>query len=152
MRGVESMGLLRLDFIDYTTEIEASVDEVFSLFKEIESWPTWTTAVKRAYRKPGGAWGVGNKVGFVPVFMPLPVEAKVLGYEEGKLVEWGIRSPVATIVHRFEFEPVSDDRCRVRHQEYAEGLFAILIRPMKTTIEEFDRKLADDLKAASEKR
>jgi len=146
------MGLLRLDFIDYTTEIEASVDEVFSFFKEIESWPTWTAAIKRAYRKPGGAWGVGTKVGFVPDFMPLPVEAKVLGYEEGRLVEWGIRSAAATIIHRFEFQPVADDRCRVRHLEYAEGLFAILVRPMKGKIEAFDRKLADDLKAAFLKR
>lgn len=146
------MGLLRLDFIDYTTEIEASAEEVFSCFKNIEKWPSWTTAVKRAYRKPGNTWAVGNKVGFVPFFMPFPVEAKVIGYEEGRLVEWGIRSAVATIVHRFEFEPVAEDRCRVRHQEYAEGLLAILSQPMKGTIEKFDRKLADDLKAAFLKR
>jgi len=146
------MGLLRLDFIDYTTEIEASVDEVFSCFKNIENWSSWTTAVKRAYQKPGNDWVVGSKVGFVPFFTPFPVEAKVLGYEERRLVEWGIRTAVATIVHRFEFQPVADDRCRVRHQEYAEGLLAILTRPMKATIERFDRQLADDLKAAFVKR
>ncbi len=146
------MGLLRLVFIDYSTEIAAPVDEVFSFFKEVEKWPTWTSAIKRAYRKSEGEWGVGFGLGFVPSFMPLPVEVKLVDYRENRLVEWGMRSPVATIVHRFDFEPLGKDRCTVRQAEFAEGLFAITARPMKGMIEKFDRRLADDFQAVFEKK
>jgi hypothetical protein len=145
------MALLRLDFIDYSTEIDAPVEEVFASFKEVEKWPSWTTAIKKAYRKSQGDWGVGFKLGFVPNFLPFPLEVKVLDYEEARLVAWGIRSPIATMIHQFDFEPLDAARCRVRHREYAEGLLAILTRPMLGKVEAFDRQVADDLKAAFRK-
>ena len=45
------MALFRLDFIDYSTEIDAPVEEVFTFFKDVEKWPTWTTAIKEASDK-----------------------------------------------------------------------------------------------------
>jgi len=146
------MGLLRLDFIDYTTEIEAPVEKVFSLFQKVEEWPLWTSAIKRAYTKSDGAWGVGFGLGFVPYFALWPIEVKLVDYQENRLIEWGIRSPLATIIHRFEFEPLGKDRCSVRQREFAEGLFAIFSRPFKGVIERFDRLLGDDLKAAFNKK
>ena len=145
------MALLRLDFIDYSTDIDAPVEEVFAFFKDVEKWPSWTTAVKKSQRKSAGEWGVGFKLSFVPDFAPMPLNVKLTAYEEGRLVEWGIRSPVATLVHRFDFEPLDAGRCRVRHTEFAEGLLAILTRPMLGKIEQFDRQLADDFKAAFRK-
>ncbi len=142
------MGFPQLRFIDYTTEIEAPAEEVFSFFKKIEKWPTWAKGIRRAERKAGGDWGVGFELAFVPDFLPLPLRTRVLTFEEGRLIEWGIRSPLATIVHRFEFHPVDEKRCRVRHTEHAEGLLALVGILLKGPIERFDRGLADDLKAA----
>jgi len=145
------MALLRLDFIDYSTEIDTPAEEVFAFFKDVENWTSWATGIKKAYRKSGGDWGVGFKLGFVPVFLPFPLEVKVLDFEEERLVAWGLRTPVATMIHRFDFEPLDEGRCRVRHREYAEGLLAILTRPMRAKIEQFDRLLADDLEAVFKK-
>jgi uncharacterized protein YndB with AHSA1/START domain len=145
------MALFRLDFIDYSTEIDAPAEEVFRFFKDLEKWPAWTKAIKKAYRKSGGDWGVGFKLGFAADILPMPLEVKVLDFEEGRLIAWGIRNPLTTMIHRFDFEPLKKGRCRVRHTEYAEGLLAILTRPMRGKIESFDRQLADDLQAAFRK-
>ena len=145
------MALIRVDFIDYTTEIDAPVEEVFRFFKDVENWPSWTTAIKKAYRKSERDWRVGFKLGFAADLLPMPLEVKVIDFEEGRLAAWGIRSPVATMVHRFDFESLNEGRCRVRHTEWAEGLLAILTWPMRTKIEAFDRLLADDLQAAFKK-
>ena len=146
------MGLWRLEFIDYSTEIDAPAEEVFAFFKNLERWSSWTSSVKSASAKSGGAWGAGFKIGFVPEFLPFPLVARIISYEEGRLIEWGIRTSAATLVHRFEFESLGTNRCRVRHHEYATGLLALLTRPMKGKIERFDRKLADDLRAAFKNR
>ena len=145
------MALLRLEFIHESTEIEAPVEEVFTFFKDLEKWTSWATGIKKANRKPGGDWGVGFRFSFVPLFLPVPLDVKVLDYEEGRLIAWGLRTPVATMVHRFDFEPMDAGRCRVRQQEVAEGLLAILTRPLRGKIEHFDRLLAEDLKAAFKK-
>lgn len=146
------MALLRLDFIDHASDIDAPVEEVFRFFKELEKWPSWTKAIKKAYRKSEGDWRVGFKFGFEAELLPIPLEVKVIDYQEGRLIAWGIRNPVATLVHRFDFESVGEGKCRVRHTEYAEGLLAILTRPMRARIENFDRLIADDLQAAFSKK
>ncbi len=146
------MALLRLEFIDYSTEIDAPVGEVFTFFKDVDKWTSWATGIKKAYRKPGGDWGVGFKLAFVPNFLPIPLDVTILDFEEGRLIAWGLRTTVATVVHRFDFEALEGDRCRVRHREYAEGLLAVLSRPLRRKIENFDRLLADDLQAAFRKK
>jgi hypothetical protein len=146
------MALLKLDIIDYTNEIEASAEEVFAFFKQVEGWPSWAKGIKKAYRRPGRDWGVGFRLAFMPDFLPIPLDVKVIDFEEGRRIAWGVRSPVATLVHQFEFEPMGAGRCRVRHREYAEGLLAILVRPLRGKIENFDRGVADDLRAAFRKK
>ncbi len=142
-----------VDFIDYTTEIAAPGEKVFEFFTRIEQWTSWATGIKKASRRaPGSQWGVGFKLSFVPNFLPVPLVAKVLDYHENRLIEWGFDSPVARIAHRFDFEPVGADRCRVRHREHAAGLLGLFSRPLKEALERFDRGLADDLKAACERR
>jgi len=142
------MGLLRLEFIDYSTDVDASAKDVFAFFKKLDQWTSWNSAVKSAAPKSTGEWGVGFKISFEPEFLPFPLVTKIIGYQEDRLIEWGIRTPIATLVHRFDFEPRGKNRCRVRHREYAEGLLAVLSRPMRKKIERFDRKLADDLQHA----
>ena len=145
------MALLRLEFISESTEIDAPVHEVFTFFKDLEKWTSWATAIKKAHRKPGGDWGVGFRFSFVPMFLPFPLDVKVLEYEEGRRIAWGLRTPVATMVHRFDFESLGEGRCRVRQNEYAEGLLAVLTRPLRNKVADFDRLLARDLQAAFRK-
>jgi len=148
VKGKNEMGLSRLELIDYSTEVEASAQDVFVFFKKLEQWPSWTSSIKSAAPKSRGEWGVGFQLSFVPEFLPFPLVTRVIHYEEGRRIEWGMRTPVASMVHRFEFQPLGENRCRVRHHEYAEGLFAILAWPLRKKIEMFDRKLADDLRDA----
>jgi hypothetical protein len=90
---------------------------------------------------------VGFKLAFKPDFAPASLDVKLVDFEEGRLIAWGIRNPLTTLIHRFDFEPLDEGRCRVRHTEYAEGILAILTRPMRGKIEHFDRQVADDLQA-----
>ncbi len=145
------MALLRLEFIRESTEIDAPVQEVFTFFKDLEKWTSWASGIKKARRKPGADWGVGFKFSFVPFFLPVPLDVKVLEFEEGRRIAWGMQTPVATMVHRFEFEPLGEARCLVRQEEYAEGLLAILTRPLRGKVEDFDRLLAADLQAVFRK-
>jgi len=142
------MGLAELTFIDYRTEMGAPVEDVFAFFKKVEEWPSWGTGIKQASRKGDADWGRGFRLGFTPDFLPIPLMTKVIDYEEGRLIEWGLRTPVAAVVHRFEFEPLGESNSSVRQLEYAQGLLAVLLRPLKGKIEAFDRQLSDDLVAA----
>ena len=146
------MALLRLDLIDYATEIDAPAEKVFAFFKDVEKWPSWTKTMKRACCKSEGEWREGFRISFVPDFLPIPTEVPLLTYEEGKVIAWGMTSPIATVIHRFDFEPIDDQRCRVIHTEYAEGISAILMRPMRKKIEAFDRNFADDLQSVFRKK
>jgi len=125
------MALLRLEFINYATEIKAPVEEVFNFFKEVEKWPSWASGIKRAYCKSTGQWQEGFRLVMVPHFLPLTMELPLVSYEEGKTIAWGFTSSMATIVHAINFEPVDSSSCRVIHSEFAEGIFAITFRPLK---------------------
>ena len=144
------MALFRLDFIDYSTEIDAPVEEVFTFFK-IGEMTHMDDSDQKASRKSDGDWGAGFKLAFKPDFAPASLDVKILDFEEGRLIAWGIRNSSRPLIHRFDFEPLDEGRCRVRHTESAEGILAILTRPMKAKIEKFDRQVADDLQAAFRK-
>ena len=62
-----------------------------------------------------------------------------------------MQTPVATMVHRFDFESLGQGRCRLRQHEYAEGLLAILTWPLRNKVADFDHLLARDLQAAFSK-
>jgi len=142
------MPLFRLDFINDAVEIKAPVDKVFNFFKEVERWPSWASGIKRAYCKSTGEWREGFRLVMVPVHFPVNLEMPLLSYKENETISWGMTSPVASIIHRFDFEPVDSTRCRVTQSEYAEGIFALTSRPFKKFIADFDRQLGRDLKAA----
>jgi len=142
------MGLLRLEFVDETTEINAPVDAAFACFKRVEDWPSWARGIKSTRRASEGDWRVGFRFSFLPAFLPFPLQTKVIEYEEGRRIAWGLRSPAASIVHRFSFQPEGEGRCRVHQVEFAEGLLAILCLPLRRKIAAFDRGLALDFQRA----
>ena len=142
------MGWFRLDFTDDTVDIGVRVNEAFGFFKQLENWPSWTKCIRRVSRKSEGDWRVGFRFVFVPDFLPVPLDTKVLEYEENRTIGWGLRTPVAAILHRFSFEPAGEGRCRVHQVEFAEGLLALLARPLQNRIATFDRQLILDFQAA----
>ena len=68
--------------------------------------------------------------------------------EENRLIAWGARNRLLTIIHRIHFEPLGPDRCRLRNHEFIEGVFAkVAGRFMANRINQFDRQMAADLAA-----
>ncbi len=146
------MALFRIDFIDYTTEIDAPVEEVFAFFKEVDKWPSWTTCFKKVCCKSTGDWRIGFRISFVTNFLPVPTESPLVAYKENRTIAWGKQSKLSTIIHSFDFKAIDDERCSVRHAEFAEGLLGIILRPLKKQAARFVRQFADDLQAAFKKR
>jgi len=142
------MAWLELSFIDMEVTVDAPVETVFAFLLDVERWPSWASGVRRAFRKSDGPWGTGAQFGFVPDFLPVPMVARVLAYEENRLVEWGVRAPGFSVAHRFAFQPAGEGRCRVVQTESAGGLAALLMRPLRGRIESFDRRMARDLQTA----
>jgi hypothetical protein len=145
------MGGWTLEFVDERVEMDAPVEEVFGFFQQVERWPSWASGIRRAFRKSDGPWGKGFSLGFVPDFLPVPLAVRVLRYEEGRLIEWGVETRLATVLHRFEFEVRGRNRCALHQREEARGLAALLMRPLARKIGAFDRGLARDLQTAVRK-
>lgn len=137
------------DFTDFTNEIDASVEDVFAFFKRIEEWPSWTSAIRKAKRISDGDWRVGFRFSMNASFAPwIPLRITMLEYEEHSLIGWGVKyGPLLTVIHRFHFERLGRDRCRVRNHEFAEGPLAVLMPPLGGMIDRFDRTWAEDMEA-----
>lgn len=143
------------DFTDFTNEIDAPAGEIFAFFKRIEEWPSWTRAIRKTKRTDTGDWRVGYRFVMHASFAPaIPLRITMHEYEEHRLIGWGVKWPLGllTVIHRFHFEPLGPGRCRIRNHEFAEGLLAPLMAPLKGMIDRFDRQWADDLEAKFRKR
>jgi hypothetical protein len=139
------MGRFRIDFFDATDEIDATAEQVFALLLDVARWPTWATGVTRGWQRPPGPLQVGARIGFVPRFLRVPLEAPVIDFEQDRRLAWGIRAPFAEMVHGLTIEPLPGGRCRVRHHEHADGLLGLVTRPLAQQIRRFDRNFSDDL-------
>ena len=139
----------RIDFYDETVELDARPEAIGALLEDVEGWPSWSRGVTRGFRKGSRTdWRVGLMIGFVPKFLGLvPIQAPVIEYEANRRMYWGVKNPLATMVHGFSIESIGPDRSRVRHSEYAEGALGIGARPLRATIEKFDRDWTEDLVA-----
>ncbi len=131
--------------VDFTNEIDAPVEEVFAFLKKVDDWSGWTGAIKKSFPRSKGDWCQGYKLAFQPSFGGPTLPVTVIEYEENRLIGWGVKSPVFTLIHRFHFEPLGKDRCRVRNHEFATGPLGILAAPLGGTIGKFDRQWAADL-------
>lgn len=132
---------------DYSTTVDAPVEEVFEHFCNVGEWKQWVRPIQRSRVAGQGPLRQGARVEFVTDMFALqvPLGAKILRYVSNEVIEWGIVSKLGRIIHRFEFAPLSESSSTVRHIEFGEGIFAALLRPMAKKIEKFDRQWADDL-------
>ena len=126
--------------------VDAPVEDVFALLVDVDHWTDWSSGVHRA-RLTKGPLRLGAGLMFVPKFLPVPVTAKVIGFEPNRLVSWGVRTPLATLVHSFALEPIDETHTMVRHSEFAENLLALAMLPLKDKIRDFDEGLSRDLQA-----
>jgi hypothetical protein len=126
--------------------VAAPIEDVFALVADVDHWTDWTSGVRRS-RLTKGPLRLGAGLTFVPNFFPLPITAKVIGFEPNRLISWGVRTPLATLVHSFSFEAIDAHRTLVRHSEFAENLLALVTLPFRDEIRDFDEGLSRDLQA-----
>jgi hypothetical protein len=135
-----------VDCTDFVTEVEAPAEVVFATMKDVAAWSSWTRAIRKAWARSEGPWREGYKFVMKTSLSRLPLPVTVLELEENRLIGWGAKNPVVTVIHRIHFEPLGPARCRVRNHEFAEGPFANLIgRLFARQIDRLDRQWAADL-------
>lgn len=138
------MALLHIDSIDHTNEIDAPVEEVFAVFEDIAGWPTWVSVLSEAAPLDTGPLRVGFRLQMTPTDLGRPVKTKLLEYEKNRVIAWGLRSPLASLVHTFRFDPIGADRCRLRHTEFSENLLGIAAWLLRKKIYAYDRAWSED--------
>jgi hypothetical protein len=131
---------------NFETEIEAPTEVVFDTLKDVGAWSRWTGAIKSARARSEGPWRVGYKFTMTTSIAPAPIPLTVYEFEENRLIAWGVRSPLCSILHRIRFDPLGPARCRVHHHEFVEGpLAGVVGRLFAQRIDRFDRQFAADL-------
>jgi len=130
----------RRTWIDHTSELASDADTVFALLRDIDGWPSWTPGLVALRRKGSAPVQVGTpftmvlKAGGAP---KTPLPCKVLKLAP-LYIEWGGGFPGSMIQHRFEVTPLSSQRCKVRHVEYATGLLALITLPLEKLVYRHD--------------
>ncbi|MCB0219770.1 MAG: SRPBCC family protein [Chrysiogenetes bacterium] len=142
------MPIFENEMINQTIEIDAPAAEVFALLKDIDNWSSWVRGVSKSYAISSGDWRVGYKIAFRTNMAPLTLAPLTIQeYEEGRVMEWGVRTPVFTMGHRFELTDLGSGRCRLLQREYSHGLLGYLTKPANGLIFKFDSAWAEDLLA-----
>jgi hypothetical protein len=137
-----------VDCTDFVTEIGASAETVFATMKDVQAWSSWTRAIKKAWVRSEGPWRQGYKFVMRTMVTSVPIPVTVLELEENRLIGWGAKNPLLTVIHRISFEPLGPNRCRVRNHEFVEGLFGNAVgRLVAAPIDRLDRQWAADLAA-----
>ena len=119
-------------WIDYTSEVSASIDRVYGLLSDISGWPSWapgliaTRKYKRGLATPGSFFLMTLKVPVIGrIYLP-----NFVYHNRREHIEWGGGFLGSVIRHSFELEAVSDNVTRVRHLEYSTGLLCLIAKPM----------------------
>ena len=142
----------RLVFVDYVNEIDAPIEQVFGAYKAVEKWPEWLRGVEASGRK-WTQWKVGNFFWFRITDFPFSMPLRVFAFEENKHVTWGLGWPGSaggSVVRNFNFEALSEGRTRVRHREWAEGLYIPFTWYFRPFVSRFTWAWASDLKTYCE--
>ena len=138
------MALLHIDSFGGIDELDSPVEEVFAVFKDIARWPEWVSVLSAAAPLSSGPLRPGFRLQMTPTDWGRPIKTKLLAYEENRLLSWGSRMPVASLVHTFRFEPLGPGRCRLHHTEVSEGLLAIAAWLLRKKISAYDGQWSRD--------
>ncbi len=75
----------------------------------------------------------------------LRLPCEVFVYEPSKL-EWGGGLGPWVIRHSFEITPTGTSQCRLRHLEYATGLFGLLTIPFEKALYAYDHRWTNTIR------
>lgn len=136
-------------WFDHTSELAADVGTVEALLTDVDGWPRWTPGLMSIRRSDRAPLTVGS--GFMMMLKPAgappaALPCKVTRLEPG-VIEWGGGFAGGQIRHRFEYEAIDAQHCRVRHLEYATGWLERVARPIEGIASRHDRLWSDALEA-----
>jgi uncharacterized protein YndB with AHSA1/START domain len=124
-------GGYRRTWIDHSSDIPASVRDVYELLADIDRWPSWVPGVAAVHRKERGRIAVGDRFTMLvkPAAWhpPLPIPCRVLRVEPTH-IEWGGGLPGSEVRHSFALTELAPKKTRVRQIEYATNVLAVLAR------------------------
>lgn len=138
------MAWLHIDSFDHIDELDAPVEEVFAVFKDIARWPEWVSVLSAAAPISTGPLRVGFRLEMTPVDLGRSIKTTLIEYEENRLLTWGMRTWIASLVHTFRFEAIGPQRCRLHHTEISEGLLGIAAWLLRKKILAYDGQWSRD--------
>jgi hypothetical protein len=141
--------MAHVDCTDFLTDIEAPAEEAFAVMNDFHAWPSWTRAITGAWARSEGPWREGFAFAMkTMVSSVLPLPLRVVELQPNRRVAWQAKTPLATVTHRIDFEPLGPTRCRVHNHEYAEGVLGGAVgKLLRKPIDRLDRQWASDLAA-----
>ncbi|MGB1274245.1 MAG: SRPBCC family protein [Nannocystaceae bacterium] len=119
------MAFLHIDSFCQTDEVSAPVADVFQAFTEIETWPTWISALAAARTLSEGPLRVGFRFELTFRNFPRPFQTELIDYTPNKVFAWGTEKSLYRLRHAFDFEAQTPTTCTLRHSESSGGLLAI---------------------------
>ena len=138
---------------EVTTEINATVGQVWPILSDLESWSEWN----RLNPGASGTPVVGETITLNTLVAPnkiRSVKAKVIEYEAERTIRWTGGLPIPglyRIEHWFRLEPHGESACRVIHGEKHQGLLvALILKPFGADFERYYRDTNAALKARAE--
>ncbi|MGD0227241.1 MAG: SRPBCC family protein [Terriglobia bacterium] len=91
-----------------TVDIQASPDRVWSVVRDIERWPEWTSTVASVQRTDAGPLAVGSRARILQPTL-LPAEWQITELDEGiRSFTWVTRSPGVQVTGRHRVEENGD--------------------------------------------
>ncbi len=86
--------------------IVAPPESVWRIFRDVERWPVWCPAVRKAKLESGDLDHAGGKFRFTvkPWWLPLEARATVVASQPPERITWGVSKNGAYAQHSFTFE------------------------------------------------
>jgi len=128
------------------TVIHAPPEKIWRLLTDVNAWPTWQPAIKKAEI----AGPVGSGTSFAWKMGGTEIHSKLAVVVPEKELVWSGRALGAAAIHRWRLEPLKGSGTLVRMDESMDGL---LMRAFYSSedLKESDQAWLDALKTAAEK-
>ncbi len=136
-------------YTDATTDLPVTARQAWKFFSAVDDWKDWCSVI-RFVKRPAGQWREGGFFLFVvdlPGMPPAPLPVTVLEVEPEKKLVWGVKTPLGSIKHRFNFIDLGDGRSRIHQEEWSDGGATLLMWPMGRLINRFNTQMARELEA-----
>ena len=141
-------GGYRRTWIDHSSDIPASMRDVYELLVDLDRWPSWVPGITAIHRKGRGKPAVGDRFTIMlkPAkwHPPLPIPCRMFRLEPSHL-EWGGGLPGSEVRHSFALTELGPKKTRVRQIEYATNLLAVLARVAEPGIYKHDLRMQNAL-------